>query len=158
MDYRFEDLEKLKIVGIKRRFSNGKEMQHGIPEFWQEVNEQQLTEDIIGKSNHQLSGILGICRALDNGEMEYMIGVPTNEDVDDVGTYELIELDAQTYIVFDAIGKVPQAVKETIAQIHQHVLPQLDVTVKRAPFFEHYLPGNTQSDDYITEIWMPISR
>ncbi|PNZ70342.1 AraC family transcriptional regulator [Staphylococcus croceilyticus] len=158
MDYRFIDLEKLKFVGIKRRFNNGKEMQQGIPDFWQEVNDKQLTEKIIEKSNHKLSGILGICYSLDNGEMEYMIGVPTNTDGYNEGTYEIIELEAQTYIVFNAVGKVPKAVKTTLAHIHQNVLPHLDVTVKSMPLLEHYLPGNTHSDDYITEIWMPISR
>ncbi|MCI2774832.1 GyrI-like domain-containing protein [Staphylococcus petrasii] len=158
MDYRIKDLEKLKFVGIKRRFSNGREMQQGIPDFWQEVNDKQLTEQIIEKSNHKLSGILGICYMLDNGTMEYMIGVPIDKEVDNEESYDMLDLEAQTYIVFDAVGKVPQAVKETIAQIHQNVLPQLDVTIKQVPFFEHYLPGNTQSEDYITEIWMPISR
>ncbi|MCJ1655644.1 GyrI-like domain-containing protein [Staphylococcus sp. NRL 16/872] len=158
MDYCFKDLENLKIVGIKRKYSNGREMQQDIPDFWQEVNNKQLTEEIIEKSNHKLSGILGICRTLENGALEYIIGVPTNQNIDNESVYEMIALEAQTYIVFEAVGKVPQAVKETIAQIHQNVLPKLDVSVKSAPLFEHYLPGNTQSDDYITEIWIPISR
>lgn len=71
---------------------------------------------------------------LANGEMEYMIGVPTDKEVDNEESYDMLDLEAQTYIVFDAVGKVPQAVKETIAQIHQNVLPQLDVTIKQAPF------------------------
>lgn len=38
---------------------------------------------------------------LANGEMEYMIGVPTDKEVDNEESYDMLDLEAQTYIVFD---------------------------------------------------------
>ncbi len=65
-------------------------------------------------------------------------------------------MSAHKYVVIDAKGKVPEAIKSITPKIYQELLPQAKFKTIRAPMFEHYLPGNTQSSDYITEIWIPI--
>lgn len=40
--------------------------------------------------------------------------------------------------------------------IHRELIPNENIEVKQAPFFELYREGDTESDNYITEIWMPI--
>ena len=52
--------------------------------------------------------------------------------------------------------KSSEAIKSITPKIYQELLPQAKFKTIRAPMFEHYLPGNTQSSDYITEIWIPI--
>lgn len=42
-------------------------------------------------------------------------------------------------------------------QIHQELIPTENIQLKRAPFLV-YAEGDTQDDNYITEIWLPIEQ
>lgn len=156
MDYRFENLNAMRVIGVKRTFNNGKDMQQGIPEFWQEVNDKGITEKLVEMSNGTLTGVLGVVISYSTGEMDYFIGVPSEEKMNDYVMYSEFHLNPHQYVVFNVVGRVPESIKEAMPHIYQDILPNVDFETINAPLFEHYLPGNTQDVEYITEIYIPI--
>ena len=51
---------------------------------------------------------------------------------------------------------MPESIHRAMKEIHQQVLPKLDITLKNAAFFELYHSGDTGDDNYVTELWFPI--
>ena len=100
--------------------------------------------------------MLGVILQKEDNHFEYFIGVPCDNSNNNNSDFNTLELSAHKYVVIDAKGKVPEAIKSIMPKIYQEFLPQAKFKTIRAPMFEHYLPGNTQSSDYITEIWIPI--
>lgn len=106
------------------------------------------------KSDQQLNGLLGVCIPHQDKTMDYAIGVTSADDPHD--GLDTFYLEGGKYLVVEAKGPVPKSVQQTMNHIHRELIPNENIEVKQAPFFELYREGDTESDNYITEIWMPI--
>ena len=95
-----------------------------------------------------------VCLPKEDRTMDYAIGVPSTEDPHD--GLETFNLEGGKYLVVEAKGPVPKSVQQTMNDIHHELIPRENIEIKQAPFFELYGPGDTQSESYVTEIWMPI--
>jgi AraC family transcriptional regulator len=153
MNYRVEGKVSLIVSGYLREYASGKEAQENIYRFWLDFNEDNNGQYLMGLKNDQLDGLVGLCIPRQSGGMDYLIGVSVNKGINGC---ETIELPATKYIVFDAIGKVPESIHRAMEEIHQQVLPKMDITLKNSPFFELYRSGDTEDDNYVTELWFPI--
>ncbi|KGF27877.1 MULTISPECIES: GyrI-like domain-containing protein [Staphylococcus] len=156
IQYKLEQLNHVQLIGVLRKYESDDEMQKDIPSFWQKVNNDGVVDDLIELSNQTLSGMLGVILQKEDNHFDYFIGVPCDNSNNNDSHFNTLELSAHKYVVIDAKGKVPEAIKSIMPKIYQELLPQAKFKTIRAPMFEHYLPGNTQSNDYITEIWIPI--
>ncbi|WP_210135277.1 GyrI-like domain-containing protein [Staphylococcus sp. GDX8P80P] len=157
IQYRFEHLGEVQLIGVLRAYTTGEAMQQDIPAFWQEMNEAGVVKALTQYSNQMLTGLLGVIIPRENS-IDYFIGVPHDDLNSNDSDFEAIKLMAHNYVVIDAKGRVPEAIKAVMPKIYTELLPQAAFKTIQAPMFEHYLPGNTQSPDYITEIWMPIKE
>ena len=158
MNYRIEEKDNMKFVGIKRNFStvNGENFKN-IPLFWDEIMKdgtwQKMTE-IWGPL-----GTVGICGDMDlSGErFDYYIAVEENEK--SKGTFaDAIETGRQTWAVFECVGPLPGAIQNTFRKIYEEWLPSAAYEHEQAPELEVYLPGDPQSDDYRSEVWIPVRK
>lgn len=131
MEYQLQQLASLTLVGIKETYENGRQAQQHI------------------------AGILGLCIPELDGKMSYMIAV-TGDNSADIEKYDVITLASSKYMVFEAQGAVPKAVQQKMEEVHHYIHQYQANTVKSAPFFELYQDGDTTSEKYITEIWMPV--
>lgn len=154
MDYRIENLESTKVIGAYRHYKSGGHAQSNIPDFWEDVHTMKLDERLLQKSDNQLNGLLGVCLPKEDRTMDYAIGVTSTEDPHD--GLETFNLEGGKYLVVEATGPVPKSVQQTMNDIHHELIPRENIEIKQAPFFELYGPGDTQSESYVTEIWMPI--
>ncbi len=84
-----------------------------------------------------------------------MIAV-AGDNSDDIEKYDVITLASSKYMVFEAQGAVPKAVQQKMEEVHHYIHQYQADKVKSAPFFELYQDGDTTSEKYITEIWMPV--
>lgn len=157
IQYRFEHLGEVQLIGVLRAYTTGEAMQQDIPAFWQEMNEIGVVKALTQYSNQTLTDILGAIIPREN-RIDYFIGVPYDGLNSNDSNFEAIKLMGHNYVVIDAKGRVPEAIKAVMPKIYTELLPQAAFKTIQAPMFEHYLPGNTQSPDYITEIWMPIKE
>ncbi|SUM48396.1 GyrI-like domain-containing protein [Staphylococcus kloosii] len=153
MNYRVEEKVSFIVSGYIREYASGQEAQENIYRFWLDFNEYNNGQYLMGLKNNQLDGLVGLCIPRQSGAMDYLIGVSVNKAINGC---ETIELPVTKYIVFDAVGKVPESIHRAMKEIHQQVLPKLDITLKNAPFFELYHSGDTGDDNYVTELWFPI--
>ncbi|MFW3609745.1 GyrI-like domain-containing protein [Staphylococcus caprae] len=154
MDYNIKNLDKTRIIGVYRHYKSGGHAQSNIADFWEDVHSMKLDERLIEKSDQQLNGLLGVCIPHQDKTMDYAIGVTSTDDPHD--GLDTFYLEGGKYLVVEAKGPVPKSVQQTMNHIHRELIPNGNIEVKQAPFFELYREGDIESDNYITEIWMPI--
>lgn len=153
MHYRVEEKTSILVSGYLREYQSGKEAQENIYRFWLDFNEDNNGQYLMGLKNNQLDGLVGLCIPRQSGAMDYLIGVSVDKAISGC---ETIELPTTKYIVFEAVGKVPESIHHAMEEIHQQLLPKLNVTLKNEPFFELYRSGDTEAAHYVTELWFAI--
>lgn len=159
MNYRIVKKESFKIIGRSIRVSTvDGENYKTIPEFWQEINNNGYCERL---SNYMGElGILGVCMDYDpeTEKMTYMAAVekPVNRKLE--LEVEEKEIPAATWAVFEAVGKMPDAIQKVWKRIYSEWFPSTGYEHAGGPELEVYLPGNPDSEDYKSEIWIPIKN
>lgn len=137
------------IIGLQRTYRNS-DSAAGIPSQWQEFNSH------IGHIPNQKSGeTYGVCRMLDDG-MQYVCGVEVSADTDAPEDMFTLDLQPQTYAVFEHAGHV-STIRQTWAAIFQKWLPAAEVERADAPDFEWYSSDfDPVSGNGKIEIWIPL--
>lgn len=153
MNYRVEHLEQFKAAGERKIYGTMEEAQRGIVGFWETFNRSGKSDVLIQLKDNTLDGMLGLCFPRYDGGMEYVIGVSVTQAPSD---FETFIVEDGRYLVFDAVGPVPLEIQRVTNEIFQNVLPSSKYELRDAPEFELYHSGDVTSDDYKTEIWIPI--
>lgn len=157
MKYKETKLPELTLFGIKKIYKNGREAQQQIAKFWGACFAEGTISKLQAFNNGDLDGLLGICIPEIDGKMSYMIAVTVTRDNCSVfAGFELTTLPSSTYFVFEAQGVVPDAVQLKMEEVHNYIHKYHDDQIKETPFFEYYQEGDTSSEQYITELWMPV--
>ncbi|MEG0285909.1 MAG: AraC family transcriptional regulator [Vagococcus sp.] len=159
MNYSIIKEKELLITGVRESYSNLAIGQKSIPQFWDRFNDTDLFDTVINeKSSDSPNTVLGICLPGEGEAYDYFIGVyadkkSTSEHL------ETIVLPASDWAVFKAVGKVPDAIRNTYQNIYESFFPSTTYTPKKAPDFESYpLDLDPMSDEHVTEIWIPINK
>ncbi|MFE8702689.1 GyrI-like domain-containing protein [Cytobacillus sp. FJAT-54145] len=158
MNYRFVDKENVEIVGKGIRVSTvNNENLKKIPLFWEEVNSQGIPEHLC-----ELTGgmnVLGVCMDYDHEKEEftYFIGVENPKSVS-IDGYDKKSISASTWAVFESVGAMPHAIQAVWKRIYSEWFPSTGYQHAGGPEFELYLPGDITSEDYISEIWVPVKK
>ena len=159
MDYRIVKTDAFNIVGIKKR----------IELIYQGVNPQMdsmwalLTPEVIARlkalSNGQPAGILCVSANFTEGRAEgtlldQYIGVATT-----LGTPEgfaVLPVPAQTWAVFTAIGRFPDALQDLWARIYAEWFPSSGYEMMDGPEILWNEGPDTSKPDFKSELWIPI--
>lgn len=159
MNYYMTKKEAFFVTGIKESYQTLAEGQQKIPEFWDRFNESERFEKVIQEKEPSAPNtVLGICLPRDGEAYDYFIGVYANEMTDKDGL-ETITIPETNWVVFKAVGKVPDAIRKTYQEIYESFFPSTSYKQKKLPDFESYpLDLDPMSDDHITEIWIPIEK
>lgn len=159
MNYYMTKKETFYVTGIKESYQTLAEGQQKIPQFWDRFNESDLFEKVIQEKDPSTPNtVLGICLPGEGEAYDYFIGVYTNEPTtkEDLETISLPETD---WVVFNAVGKVPHAIRQTYQDIYESFFPSTSYKPKKSPDFESYpLDLDPMSDEHVTEIWLPIEK
>lgn len=168
MDFQLEKRQSMKMIGIGRIFSYDTSYQE-IPKFWNEFCAKYCRRDTAAAPEEQdilrtiaecIVGEFGICvEDIDDGEhFHYYIA----------GTYQggkvpegmsVVEIPASEWAKFNCIGRIPQSLQTVNTRIFSEWLPGNQEFEMSLPVnIEWYSDGNTESDDYISAIWIPVRR
>ena len=157
MDYRIEKKAPFSFAGMTKRFStvDGANFRD-IPVFWQESTQ----DDSIMKMIEKVGGsqLLGICMPMDpekDIEFDYMIGLFTDSAVEGYDYHHVPEAE---WAVFDVKGPVNPNLQEAWKRIFSEWFPTTGFRHAPLPEFEVYHGEDITSEDYLTEIWLPIIR
>lgn len=156
MDYKIIEKEAFEVVGksIIVSAKNGENYKN-IPLFWKECNENGFSEKLC-KAAGKL-GMLGICwNDYDGEKFTYIIAVEKpKEDIQ--GTKEYV-IPASTWAVFESVGAMPNAIQNLIQRIYSEWFPSTGYEHADAPELEVYPLGDSYSEDYRCEVWVPIIK
>ena len=105
-----------------------------------------------------LDGILGICfsNELADSGFPYGIGAEYNGEPITEDGFDVIEIPAQAYAVFQCRGQMPDAFKKTYMQICTEFFPQSNYEYGSGIELEVYPSDNTNDPNYYCEIWIAV--
>ncbi|MGV2882584.1 AraC family transcriptional regulator [Paenibacillus taichungensis] len=162
MNYRIEDKEPFRIVGISKRVPivfNG--VNPDIAAMYQRLT-LELIETIKGLSNVQPLGIISASahfseeRMEEKGELDHYIGAATTQEAPE-GLAQL-EVPASTWAVFTSIGPFPGTLQDVWGRIYSEWFPSSDYELSEGPEILWNEHKDTTSLQYRSEIWIPIQK
>lgn len=164
MDYRIEKRNGFKVICKKKQVNKpqGDTATSDISAFWSECSNDGTIENMCKYANFdKLHGILGICfsgEMADNG-FPYGIGAEYNgAPVTDSG-FDIVNIPAHTYAVFQCKGTMPDAFKTTYQQICTEFFPQNSTYEYGSGIeLEVYPSADVQNPNYSCEIWIAVNE
>jgi len=157
MDYKIDKKSALSFYGLSRKFStvDGANFRE-IPLFWQSVMTDGSFDTMIKTATSPNS--LGVCMPMDpvNGvEFDYVIGLFGDAPVDGYAFHTVPEAE---WAIFDVKGPVNPNLQEAWKRIYSEWFPQTGFKHAILPEFEVYSDDDPDSEDNLTQIWIPIER
>ena len=164
MDYRIEKRDALKVVCKKKQVNKpqGDTATADISAFWGACSTDGTMEKLCKYANFDnLHGILGICFS---GEMAdsgfpYGIGAEWNGTPVTDESFDLVEIPAYTYAVFQCRGTMPDAFRDTYKKICTEFFPQSNTYEYGSGIeLEVYPSADVQNPNYTCEIWIAVNE
>lgn len=162
MNYRIEEKEAFKIVGIKKRVPiifNGVNTE--IAAMWGSLNGEIISE-LKGLSNVEPIGILSAStnfsegRMQEQGELDHYIGVATTKKCPDYLTQ--LEVSASTWAVFGAVGPFPDTLQDIWGRIYSEWFPSSNYELAEGPEILWNENKDITSPTFRSEIWIPVLK
>ena len=163
MNYRIEKKDAIKIVCRKKQVNKpqGETATTDISAFWGECGKDGTMQKLCKYAKFDnLRGILGICfsgEMADNG-FPYGIGAEYNGTKIIDKEFDVVEIPAYTYAVFECHGKMPDAFVNTYKQICEEFFPQSCYEYGNGFELEVYPSNDVQNPDYYCEIWIAVKE
>lgn len=161
MNYRIEEKEAFRIVGIKKRVPL---IYHGVnPEIasmWKSLNGETINK-LKKLSNVEPLGLLSASTnfsegRLEKGELDHYIGVATTKECPDNLTQ--LEVPASTWAVFEAVGPFPDTLQDVWGRIYSEWFPSSNYEQTEGPEILWNEDKNVTSPTFKSEIWIPILK
>ncbi|WP_461219393.1 AraC family transcriptional regulator [Lapidilactobacillus salsurivasis] len=161
MDYRIVQKEPFQIVGFKKRIT----LQYNGVNHQIEALTARLTPKIIAelKSFCDLEprGMLNVSANFagdrsEGSELDQYLGVATTQAVP--ADYDILAVPAATWVVFNVVGKFPEALQATWAQIYSEWFPTTDYQLTGGPEMLWNEAPDTTKPDYHSQIWIPVQK
>lgn len=164
MDYRIEKRDAFKLICRKKQVNKpqGDTATADISAFWGEFSTDGTMEKLCKYASFDnLRGILGVCFSgeMANSGFPYGIGAEYNGAPLTDGGFDIVEIPAHTYAVFQCKGKMPDAFKETYKKICTEFFPQSSTyEYGNGIELEVYPSADVQNPDYTCEIWIAVKE
>ncbi|SHN60306.1 AraC family transcriptional regulator [Paenibacillus sp. ov031] len=162
MNYRIEDKEAFRVVGISKRvpivFSG---VNPDIAAMYQRLT-PELIETIKRISNVQPLGLISASahfseeRMEEKGELDYYIGAATTQKAPE-GLAQL-EVPSSTWAVFTVVGPFPGTLQDIWGRIYSEWFPSSDYELSEGPEILWNEHKDVTSLQYRSEIWIPIQK
>ena len=163
MEYRIEEKSAIKCVGGVYHLAKGED---GWTNAWEKYLD--ITDEKLGKTPNEVirdkyklyrSPLwqVGVAHSLEDGGLEMSIGAQV-KDGEEYPGFELFEIPAGTWAMFSGKGKVYAGLGALFTKIFTEWLPSSGYEQSLRYTIEIYPPGNSQSDDYAFEIWIPVKK
>lgn len=157
MNYRIEKRDAIRIVGLREHYTGGIEESFAkVPLQWQKAYTEGITPQLCYIMNREPFGVLGVSTEAAAQEFDYYIAVATDREVPE-GLHEYT-IPECTWAIFECIGPMPAAIQNLQKRIISEWLPSSGYEYANAPDIEVYFDGDTASEDYRCEVWLPVVK
>lgn len=162
MNYRIEEKEAFRIVGLKKRVPiifNG--VNPEIAAMWQSLDMDKINT-LKNLSNVEPIGLLSAstnfseARMEEKGELDHYIGVATSHDCPE--NFVQLEVDASTWAVFEAIGPFPETLQNVWGRIYSEWFPSSNYQQIKGPEILWNADKDVTSPTFRSEIWIPVMK
>jgi AraC family transcriptional regulator len=162
MNYRIEEKEAFRIVGIMKRVPivfNG--VNPEIAAMWKSLNRETINQLKL-LSNVEPIGLIQASinfsegRMEEKGELDHYIGVATTEECPE----NLIKLEAPASIwaVFEAVGPFPDTLQNVWGRIYSEWFPSSNYEQVKGPEILWNEHMDVASPTFKSEIWIPVLK
>lgn len=162
MNYRIEEKEAFRIVGLKKRVPI---VFHGVnPEIaamWKSLDEQSIIH-LKQLSNVEPLGLLSAStnfsegRMEEKGELDHYIGVATSKECPDI--FSQLEVPAASWAVFESVGSFPGTLQEIWGRIYSEWFPSSNFEQVEGPEILWNESKDMMSPTFRSEIWIPVAK
>ncbi|EEL48781.1 MULTISPECIES: AraC family transcriptional regulator [Bacillus cereus group] len=162
MNYRIEEKEAFRIVGIKKRvpivFSG---VNQEIASMWKSLDIQAI-HTLKALSNVEPTGLISAStnfsegRMEEKGELDHYIGVATTKDCPD--QFRQLEVPASTWAVFEAVGPFPDTLQNVWGRIYSEWFPSSNYEQLEGPEILWNENKDVTSPTFKSEIWIPVLK
>ncbi len=170
MDYKIVQTKDQKFIALVRTFRNeiiNDDDNHEIPDFWGEVNANQMLSPIWMLREDGKRDLYGLCTPTNaedtKGSFDYGIGIIADEDTADFDEAELEKagfriwnVKAGTYVVFECVGENGDCITETWARFYKEFLPQMGYEAEDETDYEKYFDQGKKG--VFCELWIPVRK
>jgi AraC family transcriptional regulator len=162
MNYRIQEKEAFRMVGIKKRVPI---IFHGVnPEIasmWESLDSEMIN-NLKNLSNVEPLGLLSAStnfseeRMEEKGELDHYIGVATTKECPDHLTQ--LEIPASTWAVFEAVGPFPDTLQNVWGRIYSEWFPSSNYEQLEGPEILWNEHKDVTSPTFKSEIWIPVLK
>ncbi len=131
-----------------------------VSDFWVQCQNDGTIGKLCSNGKDGVEDLLGLCEPEQKGEktFRYGIGIECESDFVAPEGYEIWKLPAQTWVVFKCVGAMPHAIQEMWKRVYSEFFPQSEYEPLDAVDYEAYPDGDTQDENYVSEIWIPVKK
>ncbi|EMY5505950.1 AraC family transcriptional regulator [Bacillus wiedmannii] len=162
MNYRIEEKEPFRIIGITKRVPivfNG--VNEEIASMWKSLNPESI-QTLKSLSNMEPTGIISAStnfsegRMEENGELDHYIGVASMKDCPE--QFAQLEVAASTWAVFEAVGPFPETLQNVWGRIYSEWFPSSNYELAEGPEILWNEQKDISSPNFKSEIWIPVLK
>ncbi|MEF7634644.1 AraC family transcriptional regulator [Bacillus thuringiensis] len=162
MNYRIEEKEPFRIIGITKRVPivfNG--VNEEIASMWKSLNPESI-QTLKTLSNIEPTGIISAStnfsegRMEEKGELDHYIGVATTKDCPE--QFKQLEVAASTWAIFEAVGPFPDALQNVWGRIYSEWFPSSNYELAEGPEILWNEQKDVSSPNFRSEIWVPVLK
>ncbi|EEK59831.1 AraC family transcriptional regulator [Bacillus cereus group sp. MYBK15-3] len=162
MNYRIEEKEPFRIIGITKRVPivfNG--VNEEIASMWKSLNPESI-QTLKSLSNIEPNGIISAStnfsegRMEEKGELDHYIGVATTKDCPE--EFKQLEVAASTWAIFEAVGPFPDALQNVWGRIYSEWFPSSNYELAEGPEILWNESKDVSSPNFRSEIWVPVLK
>ncbi|MGG3570900.1 AraC family transcriptional regulator [Bacillus gobiensis] len=162
MNYRIEEKEAFRIVGIKKRVPIiFKGVNPEIASMWESLDDEKI-DQLKKLSNVEPLGLLSAStnfsesRMEEKGELDHYIGAATTKECPDHLTQ--LEVPASTWAVFEAVGPFPDTLQNVWGRIYSEWFPSSNYEQTEGPEILWNEHKDVSSPTFKSEIWIPVLK
>ncbi|MBE5842187.1 MAG: AraC family transcriptional regulator [Butyrivibrio sp.] len=151
MEYKIEKWESMDLLVHAKDF-NAETSEKEIPAFWNEY--------FANKEYSKVPSYLGVCaQNKTNGNVfKYGIGCKASDVKGVPEGFEIIHVPEYDWAIFKCVGPSPDAIQAMWERIYKEWLPVAEYELIPDVDLENYLPGDPASQDYVSEICIPVKK
>lgn len=157
MDYRIEEKEEFRVVGIQRHYQGPKDDENVVNDLWNEVYGKGIFEEISKLSTGVPKGVHGFVQILGDNKVDYTIASVSDKEPP-AGMVSMMIPKAE-WAVFEIKGPVNIAMADAWKRIFTEWLPISNYKYAEGIDIECFpYPGDKRSDDFKFEVWIQVIK
>ncbi|WP_304942454.1 AraC family transcriptional regulator [Vallitalea guaymasensis] len=157
MNYRIEEKEAFRIVGVKRHYSGPEDDASVVNVFWNEMYKKGIYEEIFKLQTGSPKGVHGFIHVKGEDKVDYTIAcVSDKEPPLGMDSYYIPK---STWAIFEIVGPISIALADAWKRIFSEWLPTSNYKYVENIDIECFqYDGDKRSADFKSEIWLPVIK